>query len=535
MDTASPLAPGLPALLGALLLGLAAPALAQRATVPLRGVNVHNAAGPEIGFVDLMNLNRVRIDVNWSDVERVSGVYDWTGIDQAVEAAASRGLGIYANVGSVPPWACRAGSSGDGCVPAGSERWTAFVDAAARRYLGLVEFWGIGNEPNVRRFWQGDALEYVSLLLQPAALAIHAADPAAKVAAADLSGTLKPSIPFDAFNDAIANSGTAPLIDAVSVHVYEEGSPGWPCPSFPDPTGIYDRLFNGSFCTRSLVYFIDRGPLSGRPILVTEFGFAGGGDAGWRIPWTFTLFAPEERVLGLFFYELLDSPGSNLGLIRQDYTPKAGAWALSSGLPRGDEPARPILADSFDRPWSGSFFRWHFPRGGAVLLGGALGNVVKDFTAKIPDTWARDAEVTSTVTIVDDLGNPWNWAGALVRSRLPADGFRDSGYLAFVRSNGDVGLFRAPDTRIGYVSGTGLDPKTKPVRLTLRALASRLSVLVDGREVISVDDDTWQDGLSGLQNLSLARHDDVLVRRTAGPSGGGAAAPALSVRAVPPG
>lgn len=505
-----------PGLLGALLLSPASPALAQRATVPLRGVNVHDAAGPEIGFVDLMNLNRVRIDVSWSDVELVPGLYEWRGIDQTIEAAASRNLGIYANLGGVPSWACRVGSSGEGCVPAGSERWAAFVAAAARRYKGVVEYWGIGNEPNVGRFWQGDALEYVSLMLRPAALAIHAADPAAKVAAADLSGTLRPDIPFEAFNDAIANTGTAPLVDAVSVHVYEEASPGWPCPDFQDPNGIYDRLFNGSLCTRSLVYFIDRGPLAGRPILVTEFGYEGGGDADWRIPRTFALFAPEERVLGAFFYELRDNSGTNLGLIREDYTPKNGAWALYYDLPRGGEPARPILADSFERPWSGSFFRWHFPRGGGVLRGGALENDVKEFTAKVPDTWARDAEVSSTVTIRDDLGSPWNWAGVMVRTRLPGDGFRDSGYLAFVRSNGDVGLFRAPDTRIGYVTGTGLDPKAKPVRLTLRALGSRLTVLVDGREVIAVDDATWQDGLSGLQNLALARHDDVLIRRTGG-------------------
>ena len=108
----------------------------------------------------------------------------------------------------------------------------------------------------------------------------------------------------------------------------------------------------------------------------------------------------------------------------------------------------------------------------------------------------------------DDLGNPWNWAGLIGRTTRPEDGFRDSGYLAFLRSNGEVGLFRAPDTRIGYAA-TGLDPKARPVNLKLRAKGTRISVWVDGREVIAVDDATWKGGYAGVQNLSLAHHDDV--------------------------
>ena len=492
-------------------LAVSLPAAAQRTTMPLRGVNVHVASGPEMGLVDLMNLNRVRIDVAWNSIESTPGVFDWRDVDRAFDAALSRRLGIYANLGSVPDWACRPGSKGASCVPDGSERWKAFVRAAATRYRGLVEYWGVGNEPNLRQFWQGDALEYVAILLVPAGEAIREADPAVRISAPDLSSSLKATIPIYAFFDAIANAKAAPYVDAVSVHLYEDKSPVWPCPSFEGPQGLHDLLFGGSVCTRSMAYYIDRSTVADRPILVTEFGYAGGGDAGTKVRETFDIFLPEARVSGVYFYELQDNSGVTLGLLREDGSPKGGAYDLALRLSRGDEPPAPVFKDTFEAPW-GASTRWVFPHGGAVVRNGGLENSVQDFVGKVGDAALEDFDIASSIAVRSDLGNPWNWAGLIGRTTKPEDGFKDSGYLAFVRSNGDVGLFRAPDTRIGYAV-TGLDPKKRPVNLMLRAKGTVISVHVDGQEVIAVDDRKWTSGYAGVQDNSLARHDDVWLVR----------------------
>jgi len=488
------------------LLATPLPAASQRQTLPLRGVNVHLASGSEMGLVDQMNLNRVRVDVNWSAIESMPGLFDWRDTDRAFDAAVSRRLGIYANVGSTPDWACRAGSAGPSCVPAATDPWKAFVKAAATRYRGLVEYWGIGNEPNLRQFWQGDALEYVAFLLLPAGEAIREADPAGKIAAPDLSSSLKATIPIYAFFDAIANAKATPFVDAVSLHLYEE-TPAWPCPAFRGPQGLHDLLFKGSTCTRSMIYWIDRSTLADRPILVTEFGYAGGGDAGTDVRATFDVFLPESRVAGLFFYELEDNSGSTNGLLRQDGSPKSGAYDLAANLSRGGEPPAPLFKDTFDANW-GVSFRWLFPNGGAVVRNGGLENTLQEFIGRVGDTQIADFDIASNIVILDDLGSPWNWAGLMGRTTTPEDDFRDSGYLAFLRANGDVGLFRAPDTLIGYTQ-TGIDPKARSVQLTLRAQGTRISVFVDGRGVIAVDDSTWTAGYAGVQNYSIAHHDDL--------------------------
>lgn len=497
--------------LGLILAALAMEAPAQRLALPVRGVNVHTASGPEMNEVVRMKLNWVRIDVNWADVEAVRGVYDWQGswLEPAIDAAVSRGLSIYANIGTTPAWACRAGSTGQNCVPKDPADWEKFVRAFATRYRGLIGIHGIWNEPNVGVFWQGDALEYVTTILEPAARAIREVDIDAKIAAPDLSATDSPRIGPKAFLDAIANRKATDLVDFVSWHVYEEGGGGL-CGSFNGPGGIYKRFFEGGFCDRSQVYWIDRSTLKDRPILITETGFASGGADPASVTSLYDVFLPNGRVEGLFFYELMDNSGTRLGLVRADGTRKPGGDALARrDLPPGEAPL-PLMKESFDRAWMPTLYRWTVSSSAYRIRALALENSQKEFRATVKDVVSGDMEITATIQMTSDLKWPWNWVGVMARTQNPGHGFRETGYLAFLRANGGLGLFRAPDTVLAYVE-TGINPKERPVRITLRADRDFLKVLIDGEEVLSAQDGTYTTGYCGVQHYSLARTQEVIV------------------------
>jgi hypothetical protein len=92
-----------------LLLAALASGPPARAETRVRGVNVHSSVGSEVDAVPAMHLNFVRIDVVWSTIEAANGVLFWDELDSMVQTHRSRGLGIYATLGSTPKWVCRMG------------------------------------------------------------------------------------------------------------------------------------------------------------------------------------------------------------------------------------------------------------------------------------------------------------------------------------------------------------------------------------------------------------------------------------------
>lgn len=459
--------------------------------------------------VPAMHMSWVRLDVVWSLVETANGVISWDDLDRMVQTHRSRGLNIYATIGSTPTWACRIGTPPveGSCVPQ-EGTFGRFARALATRYKGAIAVYGIWNEPDEPSFWDGDAVAYVDSLLIPAATAIREADPFAKIAAPDLSGSWGGSVrPQSSFYDAIALRHAEDLVDIVSQHVYEETLA-------KGPDGILHKFFDGNILHRSLIYAIERSVLAGKEIWVTEFGFAGGGDSsgGDDVRRVYELFAPRPEVTVLFNYELIDCIGCStpgLGLLRTDLSWKPGADQLAR-LFADLDPTPPAFRDRFDGPWSAIFWRWTFPDGGASIRDGHLANSVPNFRAKIADLTVTDFEISSTVRVTDILGNVLNGMGVLGRTQGVADGGETSGYLATLRSNGDAVLTCAK-SGLNLVARTGRDPKAVSVRLALRGSGDRISVTVDGVEVLVARDATWTRGSVGLQNRALGWHDDVVV------------------------
>lgn len=495
-------------LLPFLLLAVLASGLPARAETRVRGANVHSSVGSEIDAVPAMHLNFVRIDVVWSTVEPADGVLFWDELDRMVQTHRSRGLGIYATLGSTPKWACRQGDPPVECTCVPQDgTFGRFAKVVAARYRGAIAVYSIWNEPDLPQFFAGEPLSYVDALLIPAATAIREADPFAKIAAPELSGSFGSGARAPGlFFDAIAQRNAAGLVDIVSQHVYEETL-------LKGPDGILHKFYDGDVFHHSLLYWINRSVLASRDVWITEFGFEGGGDSGNGndVRRVFELFAPRERVTALFNYELVDCGGcgNSVGLLRTNLSWKPGAEQLAREF-TDLGPTPPAFRDRFDGPWSVSLWRWLLPNGGGSVADGHLLNPVSDFRAKVQDLVVTDFEISSTVQITDDLGNGFNWVGLAGRTRTPSDGGTESGYLAYLRSNGDVGLFCAK-SGLNRTARSRRDPKAAPVRLTLSGSGNRIAVSVDGVEVLVERDAAFSSGYVGIQNHALGAHDDVVV------------------------
>ena len=111
--------------------------------------------------------------------------YDWTVVDDQVQAAVAHGLEPILDFRSAPLWAQGPGGDLRGTVSPDADALAAFARAAATRYLGAVHYWEIWNEPNSPAFLrpqrdaEGRAVSpglYRSLV-NAAAPALHDVDP----------------------------------------------------------------------------------------------------------------------------------------------------------------------------------------------------------------------------------------------------------------------------------------------------------------------------------------------------------------------
>jgi beta-xylosidase len=209
-------------LLGALWVsaGLARPAAASEAS-PF-GVNIHIPQGAELTTIldraQAAGIGWVRIDFIWAAVETLPNRYDWAAYDALAQAARARGIEVYATLAYTPAWAT-IGPEISG-VPNRPQDWSEFCGEAAQRYRGSIRYWGVWNEPNLPRFWAGTREQYLDIILEPCADAIHAAAPEDKVGGPDLAHlTTGSSDWYDWLRDSLTQAGSR--LDFVTHHLYD--------------------------------------------------------------------------------------------------------------------------------------------------------------------------------------------------------------------------------------------------------------------------------------------------------------------------
>ncbi len=157
-------------------------------------------------------IETLRVTVYWPAIQPTAeGGYDWSGLDRVIALAARAGLRVLPTVDGTPSWL----APGETTLPVDSagERaaWTAFLQAAVRRYGPGGEFWtehsheGIDYEPAIPnptpirawQIWNEANFFYFAYPVSPSryaklvtisSQAIREVDPGAKVVLAGLFG-----------------------------------------------------------------------------------------------------------------------------------------------------------------------------------------------------------------------------------------------------------------------------------------------------------------------------------------------------------
>ncbi|MEI8388335.1 MAG: hypothetical protein WCG23_00480 [bacterium] len=198
---------------------------ASFATVPIPkgiGVCIHSGAAQDLDMVKAAGFTIARTDFKWGQVENVKGQYNWAAADQLVNDLTSRGIRPYFILDYNNPNYLAQSELVGICTPAQVQGFTNFAAAAAARYKGKGIIWEIWNEPNLDTFWNpSNSVDQYMTLLKSAVPAIKAADPNAIVIA--------PAVAFTAntfsFLDGCGKQGLYGLVDAISVHPYQNAAP----------------------------------------------------------------------------------------------------------------------------------------------------------------------------------------------------------------------------------------------------------------------------------------------------------------------
>lgn len=129
-------------------------------------------------------VSSIRMQLDWNRVEPEPGTFQWTDFDDAVNAAAARGLEVVLVLGPCAEWAVNPAwevprEQRCSSVPQSQDAWRAYVKAAVSHFRNRVRFWQVRRQPTARNF-RGARREYTTLL-ESAAQAARAIDPTVKI------------------------------------------------------------------------------------------------------------------------------------------------------------------------------------------------------------------------------------------------------------------------------------------------------------------------------------------------------------------
>jgi hypothetical protein len=298
------------------------------ATVPLASTPAHAAKGMEVAVQDdsifviqlprpgyrakglklatKMNVSWIRANVNWNYVtlkykkkktEPKNIVYNWTGYDALIDAAAAKGINVQLSLtGPAPAWATGNHKIGPDRIKA--TPFKHFAQAAAEHFAGRVHRYSVWNEPN-HRAWISPIKSQAKIyrgLYTAGYSAIKKADPNAQVLIGETSpfsighgSHVNAQSPLKFLRGVTCASASykragncAPLkADGYAHHPYDfDHSPTYRYPGADNVTlGVLSRLTTalGKLHKANLLTT----PAGGTPdVYLTEYGYFGSGRRG---------------------------------------------------------------------------------------------------------------------------------------------------------------------------------------------------------------------------------------------------------------
>ena len=344
-------------------------ALSTFAAAPTVYMNGHIPSPADSQSMAALGASGVRMDFNWFDFQPQANHFEWGYLDQSVDAARANGLSIFATVAYTPQWAsslptCTLSSPNEATrcenkLPADVATWTAAVTAVVTRYRGKVDCWGIWNEPNLRGFFDGTMDQYVNTIFLPAAAAIRAADPSARICGPELAG-LTQSSQWNgnqgtcAFGSCIRNGWERDLgqllervgmhLDVITQHTYKA-----------DAASVMTALLDGETQVGLLTHdsiknVIASKGYANKEFWLTEVGWEHPPQGGTSLPDIATriadLYTKQEEVCAgtyaasmndgwrnwtrTYYFHFPYDPGSGWGIVGQNQAPLAPYSALQN-------------------------------------------------------------------------------------------------------------------------------------------------------------------------------------------------------------
>jgi hypothetical protein len=296
-----------------------------------------------------LGVTNVRVFVPWAFVEPADNQYDWSHIQDVMDAAAARNMGVLAEINATPLWADSAPGIGSILFPgSGIPNVNAFVDFVkvfVAKYSSTVSAYEIWNEPNYIANSSPINPEAYAALLQAVYPVIKdpvsGLDKTATVIAGAL-GTVQTHplgltmSPVEYVQRMLA-AGAMNSFDALSIHPYNEEIPITgtcaACPSWMlTPAQQLDAIKN---------------MIDGKKIWITEYGLPttpvdGGFTEQDQATWLKDMLDYWQNFGSqagpVFFYNTRDvqpnstDPQNNYGLFYNNWDPKAAATMLKDWI-----------------------------------------------------------------------------------------------------------------------------------------------------------------------------------------------------------
>jgi polysaccharide biosynthesis protein PslG len=256
----------------------------------LSGSTLYGFSAPELVLLDqsaqatqvqamkAMGVTSVRLEANWYGLQP-NGPSDsnWASFDQTIATIQAAGLSIDLIIDGCPPWAAVPGAQGNAnAQPASPAQFAAFAGLVASKYGPKgVEYFEIGNEPNIEQFWapKPDPAAYTADLVAAYA-AIKAVEPSAVVLSGGLSPATDTSTSYDprTFLEDMYADGAKGSFDGLGDHPYT-----YPVtPNYNNPESAWSQMSQTSPSLRSIM--TENGDAA-KKIWITEYGAPTSGPA----------------------------------------------------------------------------------------------------------------------------------------------------------------------------------------------------------------------------------------------------------------
>jgi hypothetical protein len=283
--------------------------------------------------LESIGVTSVRILVPWALVEPTEGTYNWTYVDEVVQAAAARNIGVLADVTSTPTWDAPAGTVLGAGTPNPTD-YASFLTQVASRYGTDISSYEIWNEPNYELSYDPIDPATYTALLKAGYTAIKAVDPSATVIAAGLgAGTTFGNLTLNpvTFVQEMLADGASGYFDALSFHPYQESlefSQGTDVPNSPlNQLNAIEALLAANGDASAKIWITEYGLPTADVSQQTQANFIQDFIDTWE---TLTYAGP------VFIYTAQDGtstdPTGTYGIYEADWTPKLAVAVIQAEI-----------------------------------------------------------------------------------------------------------------------------------------------------------------------------------------------------------